>query len=260
MSEPPSYAQLGPFKGLNTWIPPTTYVTPPSATGITENWKPKENWQQPLAKEGQSTTKPGDTRKSQQVVNEPNSNYNKVHKQVYALMADILTGSPEHQHQQSRLSPQVENRKKTHQEDFFWQDKHLGYEEDAHDTSYLNLPTGDKFANEPYSKNHTARYRKDENTTCTRCGEKGHIRKNCKVRRTYCEYCKTKSHKTEACIIHLYLKRCPTASSRQSTPEPNMIQQQKIPPAKHQHHQKRDEIPSQPPLKEKRSPDTPSID
>ena len=193
-------------------------------------------------------------------MNKPNFNYNKIHNQVYAPMADILTGSPEPQHKQSRLSPHVENRKKTHQEDFFWQDKHLGYEEDAHDTSYLNLPTGDKFANEPYNKNHTSRYRKDENKTCTRCGDKGHIRKNCKVRRTYCEYCKTRSHKTEACIIHLYLKRCPTASSRQSTPEPNVIQQQKTPPTKHQHHQKQDEIPSQPPLKEKKSPDIQSMD
>ena len=41
MSEPPSYTQLGPFKGLNTWIPPTTYVTPLSAMEMTENWKSK---------------------------------------------------------------------------------------------------------------------------------------------------------------------------------------------------------------------------
>ena len=238
IGEPPSYAQLGPFKGLNTWIPPTTYVTPPSATGITENWKPKENWQQPSVKEGQDTAKPEDTRKSQQEANRPNYNYSKVHNQAYAPMADILTGSPEPQHQQGRLSPQVNNSKKTHQEDFFLQDKHLGNEEDAHNTSYLNLPTGDKFINEPYNKNHTSKYRKDENKICTRCGENGHIRKYC---------------------IHLYLKRCTTASSRQSTPEPNMTEQQKIPPAKHQHHQKRDEIPSQPPLKEKRNPDIPSI-
>ena len=256
--EPPSYAQLGPYKGLNTWIPPTTYVTPPSATGITENWKPNGNWQQPPVGEAQHTAKLEDTRKSQQETKGPNYNYNKVHNQVYAPMADILTGSPEPQQQQSKLNPQVENRKKTHQEDFFWQDKHLGYEEEAHDTSYLNLPTGDKFSNEQYNKNHTSKYRREENKTCTRCGEKGHIRKYCKVRRTYCEYCKTKTHKTEACIIHLYLKRCPTASSRQSTPEPNRTEQQKIPPVKHQ--QKRDEIPSQPPLEEKRNPDIPNTD
>ena len=164
-------------------------------------------------------------------------------------MADILTGSQEPQQQQSKPSPQVENRKKTHQEDFFWQDKHLEYKEEAHDT-YLNLPIGDKFGNEQYNKNYTSKYRREENKTCTRCGEKGHIRKYCKVKRTYCEYCKTKTHKTEACIIHLYLKRCPTASSRQSTPEPNRAEQQKGTPAKHQ--QKRDEIPPQPPLKEKR--------
>ena len=209
--EPPSYAQLGPYKGLNTWIPPTTYVTPPSATGITENWKPNGNWQQPPVREAQHTIKPEDTRKSQQETNRPNYNYNKVHNQVYAPIVDILTGSPEPQQQQSKPSPQVENRKKTYQEDFCWQDKHLGYEEEARDTSYLNLPTGDKFNNEHYNKNHTSKYRREENKTCTRCGEKGHIRKSCKVRRTYCEYCKTKTHKTEACIIHLYLKRCPTA-------------------------------------------------
>ena len=40
---PPSYTQLGQYKGLNTWIPPTTYVTPPSAAGTTENGKLKEN-------------------------------------------------------------------------------------------------------------------------------------------------------------------------------------------------------------------------
>ena len=165
----------------------------------------------------------------------PSINYNKVNNQVYAPTADILTESPEPLNKQGMLSLHVENKKKTQQEDFFWQNKHLEYEEDAHDTSYLNLSTGDKFANEPYNKNHTYRYRKDENKNCTRCGEKGHIRKNSKVRRKYCEYCKTRSHKTEACIIHLYLKRCPTASSRQSTPEPNVIQQRKAPPPTKHH-------------------------
>ena len=212
--EPPNYAQLGPYKGLNTWIPLTTYVTPPSATGISENWKTNGNWQQPPVREAQHTVRSEDTRKSQQETNRPNYNYNKVHNQVYAPIVDTLTGSPEPRQQQSKPSPQVKNGKKTHQEDFFWQDKHMGYEEEAHDTSYLNLPTGDKFNNEHYNKNYTSKYRREENKTCTRCGEKGHIRKNCKVRRTYCEYCKTKTHKTEACIIHLYLKRCPTASSR----------------------------------------------
>ena len=257
-TELPSYTQLGQYKGLNTWIPPTTYVTPPSATGTTENGKLKENWQGPHIGKAQHTSKLEDARKGQQETNRPNYNYNKAHNQVYAPTVDITTGNTEPQQQQSKLSPQVENRKKTHQEDFFWQDKHLGYEEEAHDTSYLNLPTGEKFNNEHFNRNHTSKYRREENKTCTRCGEKGHIRKNCKVKRTYCEYCKTKTHKTEACIIHLYLKRCPIASSRQSTPEPVRTTQQKTPLEKQQPN--RDEIPSRPPPKEKQNPDIQNTD
>ena len=201
--EPPDYTQIGQYKGLNTWIPPTTYVTPPSPTRITESGKANGKGQQPPIRETQHTTKPPNTGKSQQGVNGPNYNYDKVHNQVYAPMADILTGSPEPQQRQNKPSPQVENKKKTHHEEFFWQDKHLGYEEEAHDTSYLNLPIGDKFDNEQYNKNHTSKYRREENKTCTRCGWKGHTRKYCKVKKTYCEYCKTKTHNTEACIIHL---------------------------------------------------------
>ena len=60
--------------------------------------------------------------------------------------------------------------------------------------------------------------KKEENRSCTRCGEMGHGRRYCQVN-TWCKFCITNTHATQACRKYeKFVKDNPIASSRRNTP------------------------------------------
>ena len=63
-------------------------------------------------------------------------------------------------------------------------------------------------------------YRSRTEPRCTRCGNIGHLKEQCRTTRTYCEICKSWSHNRKACKLFRYLEaNFPLVSSRLPTPE-----------------------------------------
>ena len=63
-------------------------------------------------------------------------------------------------------------------------------------------------------------YRSRTEPRCTRCGNIGHLKEQCRATRTYCEICKSWSHNRKACKLFRYLEaNFPLVSSRLPTPE-----------------------------------------
>ena len=60
--------------------------------------------------------------------------------------------------------------------------------------------------------------KKEENCFCTRCGEKGHVKRYCQAA-TWCKFCTSDTHATKACRKYeKFVKDNPIASSRRNTP------------------------------------------
>ena len=60
--------------------------------------------------------------------------------------------------------------------------------------------------------------KKEENRFCTRCGEMGHVRRNCQTA-TWCKFCTSDTHATQACRRYeKFVRDNPIASSRRNTP------------------------------------------
>ena len=60
--------------------------------------------------------------------------------------------------------------------------------------------------------------KKEDNRYCTRCGERGHGRRDCQVN-TWCKFCITDTHAMQACCRYeKFVKDNPIASSRRNTP------------------------------------------
>ena len=117
---------------------------------------------------------------------------------------------------QSRDYPQTNRR-----------DREQNYQRDQHQRRYQQRSG-------PYSQNWNERnnyeeegweedWRQHRNRTeprCTRCGNIGHLKEQCRTTKTYCEICKSWSHNRKACKLFRYLEaNFPLVSSRLPTPE-----------------------------------------
>ena len=106
-------------------------------------------------------------------------------------------------------------------------DREQNYQRDQYQTRYQQR-------NGPYSQNWNERnnyeeevweedWRQHRNRTeprCTRCGNIGHLKEQCRTTKTYCEICKSWSHNRKACKLFRYLEaNFPLVSSRLPTPE-----------------------------------------
>ena len=106
-------------------------------------------------------------------------------------------------------------------------DREQNYQREQYQTRYQQR-------NGPYSQNWNERnnyeeegweedWRQHRNRTeprCTRCGNIGHLKEQCRTTKTYCEICKSWSHNRKACKLFRYLEaNFPLVSSRLPTPE-----------------------------------------